>query len=62
MFLMVSWDSVVIIATGYSVNCPGIISWWEQDFSTPIQTGPGANSASHTMGTRRGCEVAVALH
>jgi hypothetical protein len=42
--------SVVSIATGYRLDVPGIESWWEARFSTPVQTGPGTHPASCTMG------------
>jgi hypothetical protein len=35
VFLMKGWDGVVVIATGYIVNFPGILSWWERDFPYP---------------------------
>jgi len=43
--------SSVGIATGYGLKGPGIESRWRQDFSLPVQTGPGAHPASCTMGT-----------
>ena len=43
--------SSVGIATGYGLDGLGIESQWGQDFSTPVQTGPGAHSASCTVGT-----------
>jgi hypothetical protein len=39
------------IATRYGLDGPGIESRWGARFSAPVQTGPGAHSASHTMGT-----------
>ena len=44
-------DSSVGITTGYGLDGPGIESRWVRDFSTPVQTGPGAHPASCTMGT-----------
>ena len=44
--------SVVGIATGYGLDGPGIESRWGRDFSAPVQTGPGAHTASCTVGTR----------
>ena len=43
--------SVVVIATGYGLDGPGIESLWEARFYAPVQTGPGAHPASCTMGT-----------
>jgi hypothetical protein len=43
--------SVVGIATGYGLDGLGIESRWEARFSAPVQTGPGAQPASCTMGT-----------
>ena len=43
--------SSVGIATRYGLDGPGIESRWGQDFSAPVQTGPGAHSVSYTMGT-----------
>ena len=40
------------IATGYELDVPGIESRWGSRFSALVQTGPGAQSASCTMGTR----------
>jgi hypothetical protein len=42
--------SVVGIATGYMLEEPGIESRWGARFSAPVQTGPGAHTASCTMG------------
>jgi len=42
--------SLVGIATDYGPDDLGIKSRWGQDFP-PVQTGPGANPASCTMGT-----------
>ena len=39
------------IVTGYGLNGPGIESRWEERFSAPVQTGPGAHPASCKMGT-----------
>ena len=39
------------IATGYGLDGPGIESRWGARFSSPVQTGPGAHTASCTMGT-----------
>ena len=44
-------DSSVGIATRYGLDGPGIESRWEARFSAPIQTGPGVQPASCTMGT-----------
>jgi hypothetical protein len=41
--------SVKQLATGWTV---GIESQWGAKFSAPVQTGPGAHTASYTMGTR----------
>jgi len=43
-------DSSVGIATGYGLDGPGIESRWEEKFSIPVQTSPGANPDSCTMG------------
>ena len=44
-------DSVVVIATRYGLDGPGIESRWGARFSALVQTGPGAHAASYTMGT-----------
>jgi len=44
--------SSVDIATAYGLDGPGIESRWGARFSTPVQTVPGAHTASCTMGTR----------
>ena len=44
--------SSVGIATGYGLDGPGIESRWGARFPAPVQTGPGAHTASCTMGTR----------
>ena len=44
------WDSSVGIATRYGLDGPGTESRWGVRFSAPVQTGPGANPASCTMG------------
>ena len=46
-------DSSVGITTRYGLDGPGIESRWGGGarFSVPVQTGPGAHSASYTMGT-----------
>jgi hypothetical protein len=38
------------IATDYGLDGPGIDSWWGRDFF-PVQTSPGAHTASFTMGS-----------
>jgi hypothetical protein len=44
--------SVVNIVTGNGLDGPGIESRWGRgSFSAPVKTGPGAHSASCTMGT-----------
>ena len=43
--------SSVGIATGYGLGGPGIESPWGARFSAPVQTGPGAHTASCTIGT-----------
>jgi len=42
--------SVVGIATGYGLDGPGIECRWGARFSAPVQTGPGAHTASCTLG------------
>jgi hypothetical protein len=44
-------ESSVGIATRYELEGPGIESRWGARISAPVQTGPGAHSASYTMGT-----------
>jgi hypothetical protein len=44
-------NSVAGIATGYGLDVPGIETRWRARFSALVQTGPGANPASYTMGT-----------
>jgi hypothetical protein len=44
-------DSSVGIATRYGLDGPGIESRWGARFSAPVQTGPGAHTASYTVGT-----------
>ena len=44
-------NSSVGIATRCGLDGPGIEFRWEARFSAPVQTGPGAYSASCTMGT-----------
>ena len=39
------------IATCYGLYGPGIESRWGARFSPPVQTGPGSDPASYTMGT-----------
>jgi len=41
---------IVGIAADYGLDGPGIESRWGRDFP-PVQTGPGAHTASCTMGT-----------
>jgi hypothetical protein len=45
-----SQDSSVGIATRYGLDGPVIESQWGARFSTSVQTGPGAHSASYIMG------------
>ena len=42
-------DSSDRIATHYRLDGPEIESRWGQGFSTPVQSGPGAHTASCTM-------------
>jgi len=42
-------DTSVGITTRYGLDGPGIESRWEERFSAPFQTDPGAHLASHTM-------------
>ena len=51
MVSLVGQDSLVGIATGYGLDGPVIESRWGARFSAPVQTGPGAHTASYTMGT-----------
>jgi len=44
-------DSSVGIATRNGLDDPGIESRWGARFSAPVQTGPGAHSASCTLVT-----------
>ena len=44
-------DSSVGIAPRYGLDGPGIESRWEATFSTTVQTGTEAHTASYTMGT-----------
>jgi hypothetical protein len=48
---VVGRDNSVGIATRYGLAGPGIESQWGARLSAPVQTGPGAHSASYTMGT-----------
>jgi hypothetical protein len=43
--------AIIIMATRYGLESPGIKSQWRLRFSVPVQTGPGAHPASCTMGT-----------
>ena len=43
--------SYVDIATRYGLDGTGIEYRWEARFSAPVQTGPGAHTASYTTGT-----------
>jgi hypothetical protein len=43
-------DNSVGIKTRYVTDGPGIEFRWEETFSAPIQTGPGAHPASRAMG------------
>ena len=45
------WDSVVGKATCFGLDGLGIDFRWGARFSAPVQTGPGAQPASSTMGT-----------
>ena len=55
-------DSSVVIVTHYRLDGPGIESNWGARLSAPVQTGPGAHTASCTMsaGSFPGGKVAVA--
>jgi hypothetical protein len=48
---MVGPDSSVGIAIRYGLDGPWIESRLEARFSAPVQTGPGAQPASYTIGT-----------
>jgi len=50
--LMWGLDSVVGTGTCYGLESPGIESQRGSRFSASLQTGPGAQPASYTMGTR----------
>ena len=45
-------DSVVGITAGYGLDGPGIEFRWAARYNAHVKTGPGAHSASCTMGTR----------
>ena len=47
----VARDSSVGIATRYGLDGPFIESRWGARYSASVQTGPGAHSASYTIGT-----------
>ena len=48
--LLVGRDRLEGIATGYGLDGPGIGSRWGIDFPHFVQTDPGTNTASCTMG------------
>ena len=48
---MVDRYSSVGTATRYGLDGPEMESEWEARFSAPVQTGPGDQTASCTMGT-----------
>ena len=54
-------DSSFGITTRYGLDGLGIESRWEARFSSPVQTGPGAQPSSYKMGAGgvnpRGCGV-----
>jgi len=50
--LGVGQDIAVGIATRYGLDGPGVESrWGGARFSAPVHTGPGAHTASFTIGT-----------
>ena len=51
VFYYVGPNSSVGIATRYLLGGPGIEPQWGARFSAPVQNGPGAHTASCTMGT-----------
>ena len=51
MFYSVGRDSSVGIVTRYGLDGPGIESRWGSRFFATVQTGPGAEPYSYTMGT-----------
>ena len=51
IYVYMGRGSSVGIATRYGLDGPGIESRWGGRFSAPVQTGPGAQPASCTMGT-----------
>ena len=55
--IIVGRESSVGIATRYGLDGPGIESQWGPRFTAPVQTGPGAHSASYKMGTGTFLEV-----
>ena len=48
--MLLGQNDVVGIATRYELNGPGTIPMGAR-LSAPVQTGPGADPASYTMGT-----------
>jgi hypothetical protein len=52
LYCHVGRDSSVGIATAYGLDGPGIEPRGGARFSVPVHTGPEAQPASYTMGTR----------
>jgi hypothetical protein len=50
-FMLVGRDNSVDIAARYGLDGPGIQSRWGARSFAPVQTGPGVQPASYTMGT-----------
>jgi hypothetical protein len=52
VYHIVGWDSSVGIATRYGLDGLGIVYRGGESIPAPVQTGPGAHTASYTMSTK----------
>jgi hypothetical protein len=49
--VLLKHQRIVLYATGYGLDGPGIETMWGARLSAPIQIGPAAYPASYTIGT-----------